>query len=108
MRSAKDSPEPASGPLPDCWGLCWRAPVHGRLALAVAWLAWQARRVLSPLPHPRADYYTLSTNVLAWAVVLHFLELSDRMGEMELTRTFREWARGEGKGPAKARRPRKK
>jgi Uma2 family endonuclease len=41
-------------------------------------------------------------------VVLHFLELSDTMGEMELTRMFREWARGKAKGPAKARRPRKK
>jgi Uma2 family endonuclease len=41
-------------------------------------------------------------------VVMRFLNLSDRLGEMELIRTFREWARGEAKGRKKAKRPRKK
>jgi hypothetical protein len=55
-----------------------RAAINNRdylfVALAVTWLLWQLiARARSRPPQPR-DYYTLSTNVLAWAVVLHFLD----------------------------------
>jgi hypothetical protein len=43
------------------------------LALAIVWLIWRIIRTASPLPKPGDDYYTVSTTVLAWAVILHFL-----------------------------------
>jgi hypothetical protein len=43
-------------------------------ALAIAWVVWRLLRTGSPLTGPRDDYYAVSTSVLAWAVILHFLD----------------------------------
>jgi hypothetical protein len=41
--------------------------------LAIGWLIWRSVRSGSPLPIAGDDYYTVSTTVFAWAVILHFL-----------------------------------
>jgi hypothetical protein len=41
--------------------------------LAIGWLIWRSIRTSSPLPMPGDGYYTVSTTVFAWAVILHFL-----------------------------------
>jgi hypothetical protein len=43
-------------------------------ALAVAWVLWRAARTRRSPAGSRDDYYTLSTTVLAWAVILHFMD----------------------------------
>jgi Dolichyl-phosphate-mannose-protein mannosyltransferase len=43
------------------------------VALAVGWLLWRMVRTASPPPTRGDSYFSLSTTVVAWAVLLHFL-----------------------------------
>jgi hypothetical protein len=49
------------------------ARFYACVGLAVSWLLWRTIRTASPLPARGDSYYSLSTTVLAWAVLLHFL-----------------------------------